>query len=114
MIVKGVVKEEALTIAEAKDILNEITEKEKRSDLGYEMRKMIAHSNKFARLSTRDARALVIELTKLEKMESGIAIKIADMTPTTRNEVRSIYAKERFTLTEDELDAILDIVARHI
>ncbi len=46
-------------------------------------------------------------------MKEEIAIRIADIVPLSKDELRSIYAKERFTLTEDELEEILDIVARH-
>jgi DNA-directed RNA polymerase subunit F len=33
--------------------------------------------------------------------------------PKTRDELRAIYAKERYTLTTEELDEILTIVAAH-
>jgi DNA-directed RNA polymerase subunit F len=34
--------------------------------------------------------------------------------PRTRDELRSIYAKERFTLTGEELDQILSLVSEHL
>ena len=49
---------------------------------------------------------------KLEKMTTEIAVKIADIRPVNRDELRAVYAKERFTLSEEELDRILDIVFR--
>ena len=55
---------------------------------------------------------MVEELNKLEKMSPDIAIKIADIRPKTRDELRAIYAKERFNLSEEELDAILEIAFR--
>jgi DNA-directed RNA polymerase subunit F len=45
-------------------------------------------------------------------MTSEIATKIADIRPKTKDEIRALYAKERFTLTDEDLDAILDIVLR--
>lgn len=53
-----------------------------------------------------------MELMKLEKMTREIAVKIADVRPITKDELRAIYAKERFTLSEEELDGILEIVFR--
>ena len=53
-----------------------------------------------------------MELNKLEKMNPEIAIKIADIRPKTKDELRAIYAKERFNLSEEELDAILEIAYR--
>jgi len=49
---------------------------------------------------------------KLEKMSLEIAVKIADIKPENKDELRAIYAKERFTLSEEELDNILEMVFR--
>ena len=43
-------------------------------------------------------------------MKPEIAIRIADIMPQTRDELRTLYAKERFTLTDEELDQMLDMV----
>lgn len=110
MIVKSVIKEELLTLAEVKEILDNI--KLKRADeeeLGYELRRAMRHAEIFAKGTAEESRHVIEELTKLEKMTPEIAIKIADIRPKTKDELRAIYAKERFTLSEDELDRILDI-----
>jgi DNA-directed RNA polymerase subunit F len=52
----------------------------------------------------------VNKLLEMEKMKPEIAIHIADIMPLSRDELRSIYAKERFTLVEEELDQILGLV----
>ncbi|KAF5413730.1 MAG: hypothetical protein C5S49_07900 [Candidatus Methanogaster sp.] len=44
-------------------------------------------------------------------MKPEIAIRIADILPATKDELRSIYAKERFILTAEDLDQMLDLVA---
>ena len=111
MIVKAVLKEEFLTLAEVKEILDEI--KLKRADeeeLGYELRRAIRHAELFAHGTAEESKRMVEELMKLEKMTSEIAIKIADIRPNTKDELRAIYAKERFTLSEEELNGILEIV----
>ena len=114
MLIKEVISEELLTLAEAKEILNSIKGKHKDDEeLIYEKRRAISHANKFAKTDAKTARVLVNELIKLDKMKPEIAIKIADLTPKTRDELRSVYTKERFTLTEDELDKILDLVAKY-
>ncbi|MPM55118.1 hypothetical protein SDC9_101903 [bioreactor metagenome] len=43
-------------------------------------------------------------------MKPAIAIRIADILPQSRDELRSIYAKEKYTLSNEELDQILDYV----
>lgn len=55
---------------------------------------------------------MVAELMKLEKMTRTIAVKIADIRPVTKDELRAIYAKERFNLSEEELSNILEIAFR--
>jgi DNA-directed RNA polymerase subunit F len=113
MIVKSVLQEDLLTLAEVKELLDQI--RLKRADeeeLGYELRRAIRHADLFARGTAEESRAMVAELIKLEKMNKQIAVKIADIRPTTKDELRAIYAKERFTLSEEELASILEIVFR--
>jgi len=113
MIVKSVLQEDLLTLAEVKELLDQI--RLKRADeeeLGYELRRAIRHADLFARGTAEESRAMVAELIKLEKMNRQIAVKIADIRPTTKDELRAIYAKERFTLSEEELASILEIVFR--
>ena len=100
-------------MAEVKEALDEI--KLKRADeeeLGYELRRAIRHAELFAHGTAEESRRMVEELMKLEKMTQEIAVKIADVRPITKDELRAIYAKERFTLSEEELNGILDIVFR--
>jgi DNA-directed RNA polymerase subunit F len=113
MIVKNILKEELLTLAEVRAILDEIrTRRASEEELGYELRRAIRHAELFAKGTAEESRLMVEELSKLEKMSPDIAIKIADIRPKTRDELRAIYAKERFNLSEEELDAILEIAFR--
>jgi DNA-directed RNA polymerase subunit F len=110
MIVKNILNEEFLTLSEVRSILEEIrTKRSDEEELGYELRRAIRHAGLFSKGSAEESRHIVEELNKLEKMNPEIAIKIADIRPNTRDELRAIYAKERFNLSEDELDAILEI-----
>lgn len=112
MIVKGIINEEMITLAEAKGILLDIKEKrvEEDMELGYELRRAINHAELFSKTDASKSRKLVEELLKLEKMKPEIAYRLADIMPDSFDEIRSIYAKERFTLSEEELTAILDSI----
>jgi DNA-directed RNA polymerase subunit F len=112
MIVKSVLDEGNLTLAEVKEIFAELTTPRSAEEFTYEFRRALDHVNTFAKLTASESRELVNELKKLEKMKEEIAIRISDIVPLSKDEVRSIYAKERFSLTEAELDEILDIIAR--
>ncbi|RZN71176.1 MAG: RNA polymerase Rpb4 family protein [Candidatus Methanolliviera hydrocarbonicum] len=102
-----------LTNVEAQEILGTIAEENKDKELFYEQKRAIDHARKFNKLGVESAKALIEELLKLEKMNRSVAVVIANILPRARDELRSIYAKERFTLSEKEMDEILDIVARY-
>lgn len=113
MIVKSVMQEELLTLAEVKELLDQIRlNRAEEEELGYELRRAIRHAEIFAKGTAEESRQMVVELMKLEKMTREIAVKIADVRPITKDELRAVYAKERFTLSEEELDGILEIVFR--
>ena len=122
MIVKEIINEKVMTLAEAKEILTALKtsgegkkteEGEEEEEIRYERRKAHEHTTKFAKLGARKSRALINELLGLAKMKEEIAVRIADLMPKSPNEVRAIYAKERFTLTEADLEKILDLVAKY-
>ena len=113
MIVKSIIKEDLLTLAEVKEILDQIKlNRADEEELGYELRRAMRHAELFSKGTADESRCMVEELMKLEKMTPEIAIKIADVRPNTKDELRAIYAKERFTLSEEELNGILDIALR--
>jgi DNA-directed RNA polymerase subunit F len=64
----------------------------------------------FSRTSAEKAREFVNKLLEVEKMKPEIAIRIVDTMPLSRDELRTLYAKERYTLSDEELDTILELV----
>jgi DNA-directed RNA polymerase subunit F len=116
MRVKGVLGEERMTLAELKANLTDVAEsrQEDATEMAYELRRSIDHATHIAKNSPDQAKSLVDALLKLEKMKPDIAYRIANIMPRTRDELRAIYAKERFTLTGEELDQTLALVAEHL
>ncbi|MDG6257325.1 MAG: RNA polymerase Rpb4 family protein [Methanomicrobiaceae archaeon] len=115
MRVKGISSEERVTLPEVRETLLSIEARrlDEGEEMSYELRKSIEHANLLAKTSAENARNLVEELVKLEKMKPDIAFRIANVMPRTRDELRAIYAKERFTLSGEELDEIIDLVMAH-
>jgi len=115
-IFKEIVGEEYLTVSEAKELLSDI-EAERALDedreLRYELARAIEHVNRFAVLETDEANELVEKLQELEKVNEATAYKIANLLPQDRDELRAVYAQQRYTLSGDELDDILDIVVQY-
>lgn len=115
-IFKEIVDEEYLTISETKELLSELEAErtvDEEREMRYELARAIEHVNRFAELDPADARDLVEELQELEKVSEPVAFKITDMLPQDRDELRAIYAQERYSLSGDELDEILGVVAKY-
>ena len=115
-IFKEKVNEEYLTIAETKEILEGL-ETERAADedreMRYELARAVEHVNRFAALDPEEARQFVADLLELEKVDGATAHKIVDLKPRDRDELRAVYAQERFSLSGDELDEILNVVKQY-
>jgi DNA-directed RNA polymerase subunit F len=116
-IFKEKLEEEYLTVSEVKELLAAV-ETERAADedreMRYELARAIEHANRFAELSVDDSRALVEELQEHEKVDETAAYKIVDLLPQTRDELRSVYSQERYSMSGDELDEILNVVAQYV
>jgi len=115
-IFKEKVDEEYLTVAETKEIL-EALEMERAADddreMRYELARAVEHVNRFAVLDPAEAREFADELLELEKVDDKTANKIVDLKPRDRDELRAVFAQERYSLSGDELDEILNIVKKY-
>ncbi|MGB9965222.1 RNA polymerase Rpb4 family protein [Halobacterium sp. CBA1126] len=116
-IFKETLDEEFLTVSEAKELLADV-EAERAADedreLRFELARAVDHVNRFAVLEPEESRELVDELLGLEHVDDeSVAYKIADLLPRTRTELRAVFAQERYALSGDELDDILDVVAKY-
>jgi DNA-directed RNA polymerase subunit F len=116
MKVKAVRSEEKVTLSEVRGVLAQVEAErlESGKEMSYELRRSIEHANQLTRLSAESSRDLVTELLKLEKMKPDIAYRIANIAPRSRDELRAIYAKEKFTLSGEELDEIIGLVKAHL
>ena len=115
MKVKGIISEEKVTLPEMRGVLLGV-ESERiaaEKEMSYEFRRSIEHANQLAKTTPEKAQALVADLTQMEKMKPEIAYRIANIMPKSRDEVRAIFAKERYTLSPEELDKIIELVMTH-
>jgi len=116
-IFKEIVDQQYLTVAETKEILADI-EAERAADedreMRYELARALEHVNRFATLDPEESREFVDEVLELEKVNEPTAYKIVDLKPQDRDELRAIYAQERFSLSGDELDDVLNVVRKYV
>ena len=115
MKVKGIINEEKITLQELREELLKVeaVRLEAGNEMSYELRRSIEHANHLSKTSAESSRELVEKLLEFEKMKPEIAFRIVGVMPRSRDELRAIYAKERFNLTGEELDEILDLVKAH-
>ncbi|WP_435358318.1 RNA polymerase Rpb4 family protein [Haloarchaeobius sp. DFWS5] len=115
-IFKEKLDEEYLTVSETKELLADIEEEralDEEREMRYELARAIEHVNRFSIMSAEDSLDLVDELLELEKVDEPTAYKIANLLPQDRTELRAVYAQERYSLSGDELDEILNTVAKY-
>jgi DNA-directed RNA polymerase subunit F len=104
-------EERFATLAEVKNMLEQA---EKEGSLTYEKRLALEHAKQFSTLNITKNRDLIKELKKLERVSEFLAYKITELLPQNPDEVRPIFAKERFTLEEEEIKQIIGIVKKHL
>lgn len=100
-----------VSLSEVKNILKKISKE--REELLYEQKIALEHAQAFAKLSVKKTQDMIKELTKLEFLQEAHAYKIADIVPKTVDDVKTIFAKERLSLGENEIKKILDIVTKY-
>ena len=98
-------------LSEVKNILKNVSKD--RVELTYEQRIAFEHAQKFAKLSMKDTEELVKGLMNLKRIEEEHAYKIADILPVTVDDVKAIFAKERFTPNENDVKNILELVKNY-
>ena len=116
-IFKEIVDEEYLTTAEAKEVLSGIeTERalDEDREMRYELTRAVEHVNRFATLDVEESAEFVAELQDLEKIDEATAYKIANLLPQDRDELRAVFAQERYSLSGEELDDVLNVVAKYV
>ncbi|HKM42062.1 MAG TPA: RNA polymerase Rpb4 family protein [Methanocorpusculum sp.] len=122
MKVKKIISEDMMTLPELREELIAIRDQRSGGDeaedstartMSYELRKSIDHADSLSKCSVETAKTLYGELAVLEKIKPEIANRIVNIMPKSRDELRAIYAKERFTLLPEDLDQILDILHKY-
>lgn len=100
-----------VSLAEVKNILKKVSKE--REEMLYEQKIALEHANKFAKLSVKKTEEIIKELKTLDFLQEIHVYKIADILPKTEDDVKTIFAKERMSLGQNEIKKILDIVAKH-
>lgn len=106
--------EQYLTLAEVRDLLTAEAETRGQESLLASQKHALEHAQAVCSISLEDAKAIVDEVSQIDVVTDSVAYKIADILPRNPEDVRAIFSKERVTLEKDQIQVILDIVAKHI
>ena len=115
MKIKGILQENAIALPELKEeLLNvEAARLEKEKEMSYELRRSIEHANQISKTSAEKSKELAQKLQQLDKVTPDVAYRIANVMPRTRDEVRAVFGRDKFSHSPEELDVIIDLVITH-
>lgn len=93
-------------------VVKEILEKQQgeRGELNYEQKLASEHSKLFSRMSAKQSEELLTKLGEIKKLTPAHIVKIVDLCPVHPDDVRSVFARERFQLEKEEIDKIIALV----
>ena len=110
MILMKVLDIKAVSMPEAKDILSS---REKDKELTYEQKLALEHLKKFTRLKPTDSKKFLDDLMSIIRMSDETMVQIVNLLPKNPDELRMIFARERFSLKEEEIAKILEIIKKY-
>ena len=114
--------ERYVTLAEVRDLLEEVAESRKGTAGELEdedvllasQKSALDHAQKVSNISLEDANKIIEEVSQIEEVTDVIAVKIADILPKYPEDVRAIFSKERINLSSDKINQIIEIVGKYI
>jgi len=84
------------------------------AELLYEQKKALEHALKFSKISEKDAKEMAGKLAELGmSLTDERIIKVIELMPKSVDDIRAIFAKERFKYTEEEIKRITDVVDQY-
>ena len=107
----NVVDAKPISMAEAKEIM---TSQEKDKELTYEQKLALEHLNKFTVLDAPVAKKILEEVSGVLRMSDETKIQILNLLPKTPDELRMIFTRENFSLKENEIKKILEIIKKYL
>ncbi len=98
-----------VTAAEARESL----EKRNVEKLTYEQKICLDFLKKHFQMPAEKARELMKELQGIGRIDGRQASIIVNLMPKTKEDIKLIFSKERTTLSDEEINQVLDAVKRH-
>ncbi len=103
---REIVKEEELTLPKVKMLLEQ---RQKDGELSHLQKLTYDYSSKFSKIDAEKADALIARL-KEEGISPTLAVQIANILPTSVEELRTIFSAESRPVLPSELEKLLSII----
>jgi DNA-directed RNA polymerase subunit F len=97
-------------VPEAKYVLSK---REKEKELTYEQKLASEHLKKFSKISYENSKKFLEELSGVLRMSDETKVQILNILPKNADELRMIFAREKFSLKEEEIKKILEIIKKY-
>lgn len=104
-------EERYVSLAEVKEMMQEEAASR---ELTQEQKLALDQSSKMARTDAETAKKLMKELSSIDFIAEGVAVKIADLMPTHADDIRVLFAKERIVLDKKQIEQIIKLVEKYL
>lgn len=111
MIGKKELDKRPVSMAEVKELIEE--RKEEVEELNYEQNVVLESCERFSKLSLEEMKKLIDEITDLEKLNEEHAVMLSYVFPETEEDIKILFSKEHFILSDEEVEKILEILNKH-
>lgn len=105
-----VIGEKLVMDAEAKRLLED--RKKEVEELKYEQKNALDILKKFIKIDAKEAEELIAELQKIEKLRERQIIAIVNSLPKDTDDLRTVLQKEYSSLSDEEINLILQAVKK--
>ncbi|MFB6217469.1 MAG: RNA polymerase Rpb4 family protein [Candidatus Aenigmatarchaeota archaeon] len=104
-----ILNERTVPAAEARNSLRKKDEEE----MTYEQKICIDFLRKNVKIPVTKAREAMEELQEVGRIKPRQAAMLINVQPEDRDDVRLVFSKERTSLSEEEMDEVLDIIEEY-
>ena len=104
---KQTVSEKPISVSEVKKILED---RKERGEMTYEQKVTLEYAQEFGKTGPRKLKEALEKLTDIG-VDEKVAIRIVDVKPKTKEELKLIFEKTRLGLKDEQVKKILDIAA---
>lgn len=105
-----VISERLVTDIEAKKLLE--GRKKDVEELKYEQKNALDILKKFVKIDQKKVEELIAELQKIEKLRDRHIVSIVNVLPQDADDLRTVLQKEYSSLSNEEVDLILQTVKK--